>query len=358
MVTIKEIAKECGVSPATVSNILNGKTNVSEATRQRVLDIVKKRGYRPNIIAQGLRRQKTKTIGIIAEDFTQFTVPAIIDGAIKECEEHGYKTVVQNLRLYSRWHGGWFDNEGLVNTVLEPAVRELETIMVDGIIYIAGHSRRTEMPKTDGIPLVLTYAMSIDPSIPYIVINDKEAGYEMTRFLTELGHKKIGVIAGVKENDHTIQRMEGYQKALFDAGLLYDQDLVIYSNWEQDGGYESVGKLIDKGVKAIFCMNDRMAGGALAYCAQKGIRVGEDVSIVGFDNELISKYMIPQLTTTEIPLLKFGTLSVKALMQLIDGEECHMEEFIEPGSGDELTEDGRGLQLKCSFVERNSTTKL
>ena len=102
MVTLKEIARECNVSATTVSNILNGKPKVSEETRLRVLDVVKKRGYQPNYIAQGLRNQKTKTIGIIAEDISQFSTPGMIESIMACCEEKGYRTIVQNLDVYKR----------------------------------------------------------------------------------------------------------------------------------------------------------------------------------------------------------------------------------------------------------------
>ena len=122
MITLKEIAKECGVSTATVSNILNGKNKVSQETRERVLEVVKERGYKLNYVAQGLRRQKTQTIGVIAEDIAQFTTPEIIEGIMEVCEERGYRTIVQNLRLYSRWQDLWFDNERMYYSVMDPAV--------------------------------------------------------------------------------------------------------------------------------------------------------------------------------------------------------------------------------------------
>lgn len=141
MVTLKEIAQECNVSATTVSNILNGKPKVSEETRLKVLDVVKRRGYQPNYIAQGLRNQKTRTIGIIAEDIAQFSTPGMIESIMAFCEEKGYRTIVQNLRLYARWQESWFNNEEAYRSVLEPALQELRSIKVDGLIYVAGHAR-------------------------------------------------------------------------------------------------------------------------------------------------------------------------------------------------------------------------
>ena len=111
MITIKEIARECNVSPTTVSNILNGKPKVSQETKERVLETVNRLGYRPNYIAQGLRNQKTKMIGIIAEDIAQFTTPEIVEGIMSYCEENGYRSIVKNLRLYARWSDSWYNKE-------------------------------------------------------------------------------------------------------------------------------------------------------------------------------------------------------------------------------------------------------
>ena len=140
MVTIKDIAEECNVSITTVSNVLNGKAK--EQTKQRILEVIQKRGYRPNTIAQGLRSQKTKTIGIIAEDIAQFTTPEIIEGIMSCCEERGYRTTVRNLRMYARWQDAWYYNETAYHSVLDPMLEELDSHMVDGVIYIAGHARR------------------------------------------------------------------------------------------------------------------------------------------------------------------------------------------------------------------------
>ena len=149
MVTLKEIAQECNVSATTVSNILNGKPKVSEETRLKVLDVVKRRGYQPNYIAQGLRNQKTRTIGIIAEDIAQFSTPGMIESIMAFCEEKGYRTIVQNLRLYARWQESWFNNEEAYRSVLEPALQELRSIKVDGLIYVAGHARIIHFFKED-----------------------------------------------------------------------------------------------------------------------------------------------------------------------------------------------------------------
>lgn len=134
MVTLKEIAQRCNVSVTTVSNILNGKPKVSEVTKKMVMDVVAELGYQPNYIAQGLRRQKTHTIGIIADDIAEFSTPKMIESIMACCEDKGYRTIVQNLRLFSRWGDDWYDKEDGYKAALDVALNELLSIKVDGII--------------------------------------------------------------------------------------------------------------------------------------------------------------------------------------------------------------------------------
>lgn len=238
MVTIKEIARECNVSPTTVSNILNGKPKVSEETKQRVLETVEKMGYSPNYIAQGLRNQKTKMIGIIAEDIAQFATPEIVEGIMSYCEEKGYRTIVKNLRLYARWSDSWYDNERSYRSILDPTLKELESIRVDGIIYVAGHARIIHcFPENFKTPAVMAYAFSDNKDVPSVVIDDKESACEIIRYLISKGHRKIGVIGGKENNIHTQQRLLGYQKALFENQILYNPEWVRYAGWEKVNAY-------------------------------------------------------------------------------------------------------------------------
>ena len=210
MVTLKEIAQECNVSATTVSNILNGKPKVSEETRLKVLDVVKRRGYQPNYIAQGLRNQKTRTIGIIAEDIAQFSTPGMIESIMAFCEEKGYRTIVQNLRLYARWQESWFNNEEAYRSVLEPALQELRPIKVDGLIYVAGHARIIHFFKEDlSMPAVMAYAYTDSPAVPAVVIEDEQGGYDIMKYVLSMGHRRIGIIGGRADNIHTQEKASG-----------------------------------------------------------------------------------------------------------------------------------------------------
>ncbi len=349
MVTLKEIAKECNVSATTVSNILNGKPKVSQETRKRVLEIVEKRGYKPNYIAQGLRNQKTRMIGIIAEDITQFSTPGIVEGIMVYCEEKGYRTMVQNLRLYARWHDSWYDNDRAYRSVLDPAMQELKSIKVDGVIYVAGHARVIPcFPEGLSIPSVMAYAYSGLPNMPSVIIDDEQGSYDMVKYLISMGHRKIGVLSGRADNIHTQKRLLGYQKALYEEKILFNPHWVAYGDWERKSGYHMTKSLINAGVTAIFCLADRMAGGVYDYLDEVGMKVGKDISVSGFDNQDIAEYFKPALTTMDLPLEEIGQTAARLLIDRI-GE----------GENDSQT-DGKVIEknMPCSLVVRDSVMRL
>ena len=173
MVTLKEIAEKCSVSITTVSNILNGKSNVSENTKERVLKVIKETGYRPNYMARGLRASKTNSVGIIIDDLTEFSSTGIIDGIMSYFDEHHYKAILENLRFYSKWGTKWYHNKGYEDSV-QQSIDEFESIKVDGIIYVAGHARCIScIPENLNIPLVISYAFTENPGISSVEFDDR-----------------------------------------------------------------------------------------------------------------------------------------------------------------------------------------
>ena len=141
MVTLKEIAQMCGVSISTVSNIINGKSNVGEDTRRKVLEVIKQTGYKPNYFAQGMRKQKTRIVGIIVEDLNLFSTTPIVGAIMAYFEDHDYRTILIDMRLYDKWQDTWYNDEQKIQSVLQPSIKELLSIKLDGIVYIAGHCR-------------------------------------------------------------------------------------------------------------------------------------------------------------------------------------------------------------------------
>ena len=317
MITLKEIAEKCSVSITTVSNILNGKSNVSEKTKQRVLEVVKETGYRPNYMARGLRASKTNSIGIIIDDLTEFSSTGIIDGIMSYFDEHKYKAILENLRFYSKWGTKWYHNKGYEESV-QQAIDEFVSIKVDGIIYVAGHARCIScIPENLDIPLVISYAFTEQSGISSVEFDDIKAACDMTTNLIKKGHSKIAVIAGSETNIHTQRRLEGYKKALSEDGIN-DCNLLKYANWDRQSGYEAAKELLAKSdCTAIFCFNDLMAAGVYDYLNEKGLIPGKDISVAGFDNRTMSQFLKPALTTVEIPLVEIGRKSAELILKQI-----------------------------------------
>jgi len=346
LITVKEIAQLCGVSITTVSNILNNKPKVSEETRQKVLEVVKQTGYKPNYFAQGMRKQKTRTIGIVVEDLNIFSTPPIVEAIMAYCEDHNFRTVLLNMRLYDKWQDTWYDDNQKLHSVLEPSIQELLSIKVDGIMYIAGHCRIVDcFPDDFDIPAVVVYALSKNSLYPSVVIDDEKGGYDMTKYLISMGHKKIGVIAGAIDNLHTRNRNLGYQKALFEEGILFNPDYLRYGDWMRESGYQEMRSLVKQGVTSVFCMNDIMASGAYDYLYEQGINIGQDISLAGFDNNELSQYIRPNLTTCDIQLKEIGLKSAEILVDTLEKEEAD-------GSYEEI------YRIPCRLVIRNSIRKI
>lgn len=319
MITVKEIAKMCGVSPSTVSNILNGKNKVSEETRKRVLAVVEETGYTPNYFASSMRKQKSKVISIIVEDLNQFTTPPIVVAIMAYCEEMGYRAILINLRMYDRWKDTWFDNEEKLQSFLKPALFESESIKADGIIYVAGHGRELRcFPSEMRVPLVIAYSANKNNVFPSILIDDEKGGYDIGKYLIEQGHKDIAVVSGVENNMHTVKRIAGFQKALFEEGIPYNPKHTVTGDWQRESGYRKAPEILEMGVTAVWCMNDKMAAGVYDYLYEKGITIGEDLSVVGFDNMDYAEYMYPRITTNELPLAEIGRRSAEMIIKIIE----------------------------------------
>ena len=345
MVTLKEIAEKCEVSATTVSNVINGKAKTSEETKQRILQVISETGYKPNEIARGLRNKKSNIIGIVAEDIAQFTSPPIIESIMELCESKGYRAVVYNLRLYDRWSDTWYSRNDKYSSVVDPVIADVISAQVDGVIYVAGHARVIKtFNNVYDLPTVMCYAYSESPEVPSIVIDDEKSTYEMVSYLIKNGHKRIGFLGGRMDNIHTGQRLMGYQRAMFDNGLLFDPNLVYYGDWTRESGYEGAKKLLKQNVTALFGLSDRMTGGAYDYLYEKGLSIGKDISVAGFDNESISSFFRPQLTTMELPLREIGRISAEQLLDKINSVKENADE------NDEI----KVVKVPCKMIVRDS----
>ena len=321
MVTIKEIAKYCNVSIATVSNIINGKPNASEETKKRVLKAIEELNYTPNYIAKNLKTKRTKTIGVVVEDITVFCAPEIIDGITKCCEEKGYHILLTNLRLYKKFGDSYYENEKFFQ-IVHREIRELISKQVDGIVYVTAHERVLKcLPEKLTVPASMAYGYTKADSYPSVVVDDRRGAYEIINYVISMGHKKIGVITGKESSIHTHDRLLGYQKALFDHEIVFNPDAIVEGRWTREGGYQCTDRLLEQNVTAIFCMNDIMAGGVYDRLTERGLMPGKDIAVVGFDNRELSNFYQPPLTTIELPLYDIGYTACQNVIEDVEIED-------------------------------------
>lgn len=344
MITVKEIAKMCDVSPSTVSNILNGRSNMKEETRQKVLQVVKETGYRPNYFAQGMRRTNNKMICIITEELCQFSSPEIVNAIMEDAESKGYRTFIINMSMYDKWKksGQFLGDEKLLKENTNPAFREAQAVRADGIIYVAAHGRMFDfVPDDFDTPLVFAYGVSKDNRFKSVVIDDTNSSEAIIDYLVSKDYKRIGVIAGDEGNFHTVWRLTGYKEALEKHGIPYDPDIVEHGDWQRESGYECAEKLIKKGVKTIWCMNDIMAAGVYDYARDHKLTVGEDITVFGFDDREIAEYLYPALSTSKIMLKEIGMKSSELIIKEIESEGFRKKKH-EP------------FRIECKLIERDS----
>lgn len=321
MPTIKEIAMQCGVSVATVSNIINHKGKVSEETRRMVEKVIEETNFTPNVVARNLKTRNTRSIGVIAEDMTIFSMPDIIDGITEYCEKENYQILLVNLRLYKKYEDSYYEKH-LHKELIRSEFQKLLSKQVEGIIYVAAHERMIRViPEGIPIPVVVAYGFTGKKEIPSVVVRDTTGAQQMAEYLLSCGHRKIGIIAGKQESFHAQARLEGFQKALQSRQIPYDETLLRYGDWTRESGYQNTQPLLDAGVTAIFAMNDLMAGGVYDKLEELGLSVGKDIAVTGYDNREVASFIKPPLTTMALPLHDIGYRASEIIVKMLKKED-------------------------------------
>ena len=223
MATIREISEKANVSIATVSKVLNGKGNVSEKTRQMILDIAQELCYRPNLNARYLKSGQSRTIGIITEDLTVFNAPEIVDGIAAACDDAGYSYILGNLRFYKRYGNGPKDLKEST-ALVHAAVNDMLSKQVDGIIYIGCHSHVVvSLSEHKEAKFVCAYCISEDESIPSVIYNDEQAASDVTELLIRQGDTRIGMITGPIESSNAANRTRALLARALHTVAVYQQ---------------------------------------------------------------------------------------------------------------------------------------
>ena len=316
--TIKDIARLTGVSVATVSNVLNGKSGAAGAAKAKeILETAQRLRYQPNALAKSLKLRSSHTIGIITEDLTVFNTPEIVDGIESYCEEQGYEIVLANMRLFKRYDNNLTDTPEHA-VLFDKTLRNLLAKQVEGVVYIGYHHRVVSYrPPREDIPFVYAYCTPGTPHYSSVIFDDEGAGFAVGTTLLKKGHRRIGVVCGPLTSLNAQARLRGYQRALYEAGILYNAALTTYGDWGRESGYACAKQLLDQGVTAVFAFNDMMASGVYCYCIEHDLAVGRDISLFGYDNLSVAQAFSPPISSVESPLSEMGRRSAALVLDQI-----------------------------------------
>lgn len=319
MITMKKIAEMAGVSSATVSKVLNGKDkSISDETKRRVLDIVKREGYIPNGIAKSLRVKNTKTLGIIMPDVTNVFFSELAKGVETAATLEGYSVILCNS-----------DNND------DKELRYLQVLqekMVDGIILTASTTGEGMDLDSISIPIVLVDRdLNTNKKVGRVTLDNEKGGYMAAEHLLNKGCKSLAHITADTKNKPANERLQGFLRKLKEEDIELKDELCYFGSYNLNTGYDGINEIIKSGeFDGVFCGNDLIAIGANRCLRENGIRVPEDVRLMGFDNVFISEYMDPPLSTIAQPIRLLGEVAVEVLISLIENEACEIKRVLEP----------------------------
>lgn len=340
-VKIKDVANRAGVSPATVSNVLNGTKFVSPDLKDRVNKAILDLDYQVDYIASRMKRKSTNTIGVVFTTLNLVFTAQVIKGIESVISNTDYKLIFYTT-----------DN----NIVREMyCIRMLVASKVDGIILdtSAHEEKDSDYLKSlanlrtgdKSIPVVSIERNLVNFGIHSVHVNNVAGGELSTRYLIDCGCRRIGLITGPTFSDLVRDRIIGYKNMLAKNGIPFDAELIIRGDFTPLSGYRAVNYLVKEGIvfDGIFCCNDEMAIGAIRGLAEREIAVPDDVKVMGFDNTFISSLVTPQISTVNVPKFRIGSSAARVLVELMQNDDV------------------QGVDLSCemsiSIVIRASTDK-
>jgi DNA-binding LacI/PurR family transcriptional regulator len=308
--TIRDVAAAAGVSYQTVSRVINERPDVAADTRRRVLQVIEQLSYQPSAVARGLASRKTRTLGLITQDFSDYFFTQVIVGAEAEARRHGYYFILGSTER---------------NPGDEPEyLRLLTEREVDGILFARpsteGDPQHVRWLIERNTPLVTTsYSIPGEP-LMVVDVDNVDGGRQAAECLTEAGHREIAMIAGPVDWKSVQDRSQGYAMALAAAGLSYDPARTEHGDWSYEGGYRAARRLLERGLSAtaLFAHNDRMAIGAMRALREAGRDMPDNIALIGYDDTPPAAYAYPPLTTVHQPMQEVGKLAAQLLLQMIE----------------------------------------
>lgn len=318
-VTIYDVAREANVSMATVSRVVNGNQNVKPATRKKVLKVIEELGYRPNAVARGLASKKTTTVGVILPDISNSSYSELARGIEDIATMYRYNIILSN-------------SDQNPNKELQL----LETMLgkqVDGIVFMSdviSDELRKEMERSP-TPIVLAGSLDDTASIATVNIDYYAAAYEAVQKFIDSGHKKIAYISGPLSSEiNREHKLKAYQDALKEAGLGYDERLVVECNNTYEEGLEAVSTLESIEPTAYFVSNDEMSIGVIHAVEALGKKIPQDVEVITYENSKLARMARPMLTAVALPLYDIGAVAMRLLTKYMNNEEIEENQVVLP----------------------------
>ena len=312
--TIDDIARLAGVSKATVSRVLNHKPDVDPSTRERILRIVEEQNFVPSATASNLARGKSRLLGVLIPSFTQPFIQDVMRGVAETIEQTPYELVLYsaNRTMHDKDKSHLIDN--ILATKLTAGV--LAMFMGESIHHLA------ELHK-NGFPVVVIDDQERpDEMIPWIGADNRKGSYDAVRYLLSLGHRRIAHIQGPMQYLCSRERHEGYIQALAEAGISFDEKLVLEGDFQPHGGRVAANTFFalseEQRPTAIFAANDQMAYGVLAAAEEYDLHIPNDVALIGFDDISTSAHIRPSLTTVRQSFYEMGQRGIEVLLSLLD----------------------------------------
>ncbi len=333
-VNIKQVAQEAGVSTQTVSRVINDRPDVSPETRERIQQVIKRLGYQPDAIARSLVSRRTRTLGLITSDFSDYFFTQVIAGAEAEARRHGYFFMLGSTQR---------------NPKDEPVyIRLLTERHVEGILWARPSSEPDERHLIallqQNVPVVTTAYHLPSESLTVVDVDNVDGARAAVSCLLENQpenqRRHIAMITGPATWKSVVDRTQGYRLAMNAAGVRPDARLVVEGDWSYASGYRAARLLLSQArpFSGLFAQNDQMAIGAMHALRESGKRVPEDIAVVGYDDIPAAEYCDPPLTTVRQPMCEVGQVAARLLIQAIE----------EPDSPP------KGTLLKTTLVRRRS----
>jgi LacI family transcriptional regulator len=319
-VTIYDVAREAGVSMATVSRVVNNNPNVKPQTRKKVFEAIERLGYRPNAVARGLASKKTTTVGVVIPDISNTIFSELARGIEDIANMYHYNIILCNADKKK-------DKEiRVINTLLEK--------QVDGLLFMGGAvtDEHLQAFKSSSVPIVLCATTDVNKAIASVDIDHEQAAFDAVNHLIEKGHRSIAMISGTLQDPaNGFARYQGYKKALEAAGITIREDYVRVGNYKYESGLEVTKHFLGLNERptAIFAATDEMAIGAIHTLQDHGLRVPEDISVISVDNIRMASMVRPQLTTVAMPMYDIGAVSMRLLTKLMNKETKEASELMQ-----------------------------